>query len=503
MSRQALENLIAQAYEAHRAGRHDDAERFYKRVLRRDPGDSEARNLLGLLFLQQQRFAEAAQEIRRALAHRPGNPESLYNLGAALLGSGDPNEAARLFRKVISGDPGNEAARQALSVALNDSGTLCNSPGEAMKLHAEALDVNPSNAQAAINLGILQEQTGDPASAATSFQQAIKSKLDFVDAHFHLAHLKEHPSSNDDISAMVELYSKSEDPLRALLAHGIAKALEKQQRYAEEFEWLTKAHKLKQSLEPYDEDRTIEFFRALQTKTSNDFAAGNRGKELVFIVGMPRSGTTLAEQILASHPEIHGAGEVMALRDIVVSPQTPAGELTKLASIVDARIKATATDASLFVETTPANFLLLGKIALLFPSAKIVHCVRDPLDTCLSIYQHPLSESHAYAHDLERLGRYYLLYQNLMKHWHRVLPNPIFDFKYESVVGNLDASVRHLLAFCGMEFDPRCLSFHETKRQIRTPSASQVRTPIYTSSLGRWQRYADGLKPLRNILAPE
>jgi hypothetical protein len=155
---------------------------------------------------------------------------------------------------------------------------------------------------------------------------------------------------------------------------------------------------------------------------------------------------------------------------------------------------------SSWVETTPANFLHLGKIALLFPEARVVHCRRDPMDTCLSIYQHPLSAAHAYAHDLETLGNYYREYELLMQHWDLVVPNPILNLQYESLVSDFETTVRTLVEFCGADFEEQCLRFHETRRQVKTPSASQVRQLIYQSSVGRWRRYERELEPLLESL---
>jgi hypothetical protein len=292
----------------------------------------------------------------------------------------------------------------------------------------------------------------------------------------------------------------------ATLAHGIAKANEKLKRYADEFRWLMKAHDIKRSLEPFDAAAATSRFRSLKdTFTTEAIAKGNAdgGANLIFIVGMPRSGTSLAEQILASHSEIHGAGEMIAVADLNVSPSTPQRKFPRLAAKVTNTITARAGEENFIVETTPTNFLHLGKIALLFPEARVVHCRRDPMDTCLSIYQHPLSAAHAYAHDLETLGNYYREYELLMQHWDQVVPNPILDLQYESLVSDFEPTVRALVEFCGADFEEQCLRFHETRRQVKTPSASQVRQPIYQSSVGRWRRYERELEPLRSALVQD
>jgi len=511
MKRDSADRLFQEAYAAHQSSQPELAERLYKKLLRLAPRDSDGRNLLGLLYIELERFDEAAQQIRRAMTIRPGDPHSHYNLGAALMGMDAPSEAAENFAGALAIDPSNNETRNALSAALNTAGAHAAESGqiqEALQYYAAAIEHDPDNAKAILNCGNLQEQFGDFDDASNSFKAAIAAHPEFVDAHFQLAHLKRHVSTQEEIDAMSALFENGGLDSRdyATLAHGIAKANEKLLRYADEFRWLRKAHDIKRTFEPFDEAAAASRFRSLKdTFTTASLARGNAdgGANLIFIVGMPRSGTSLAEQILASHSEIYGAGEVIAVADLKVSPSTPLRKFPQLAAKVTNTIRARAGEEKFIVETTPANFLHLGKIALLFPQARIVHCRRDPMDTCLSIYQHPLSAAHAYAHDLETLGNYYREYELLMRHWDQVVPNPVLTLQYESLVSDFEPTVRTLVEFCGADFEEQCLRFHETRRQVKTPSASQVRQPIYQSSVGRWRRYERELEPLRSALVQD
>lgn len=508
MSAKKTDKLLREAYAAHQSQQANTAERLYKKLLRASPRDSDARNLLGLLYIQERRFAEAAQQIRRAIATTPGVSQSHYNLGAALVGTGHPVEAAEQFTRSLELDPGNRTTELALSSALNSAGAEAAENGDliqALEHYAAAINHDPANATAKLNLGNLQEQTGDFAAAQQSFKAAIAADPQLADAHFQLAHLKHHPSTDDDIVAMTKLFeSESLDAsARAMLAFGIAKANEKLQRYDTEFSWLITGHKLKQSFESYDAQASKRLFK--QTKNvfsigAIDSELGDGGKDLVFVVGMPRSGTSLAEQILASHSQIFGAGEAISVANLDVKPGMTKQEIARLAKHARKTVTARAGRESVFVETTPVNFLHLGKIATLFPEARIVVCDRDPLDTCLSIYQHPLSASHAYAHNLQSLGEYYSEYLSLIEHWSQTLPNPMLTLRYESLVDAFEPAVAELLEFCGVQFEEQCLHFHETERQVKTPSASQVRQPIYKNSVGRWRRYECELEPLRLAL---
>jgi hypothetical protein len=233
---------------------------------------------------------------------------------------------------------------------------------------------------------------------------------------------------------------------------------------------------------------------------------------------MPRSGTTLVEQILASHPEGAGAGELpdvigmaTGLPRVLGVPEAypecvadlDRAALDRLAEGYLKRVQGRFPDARRVVDKMPQNFLHLGLIALLFPKARVVHCVRDPLDTCLSCYTTAFAVPHDYARDLGHLGRYYRAYARLMQHWRRVfeaLDRPLLELPYEDVVADLEGRTRTLLAFVGLPWDERCLRFHETRRDVGTASYDQVRRPIYNTSIGRWKRFERHLGPLKAAL---
>jgi Sulfotransferase family len=228
-----------------------------------------------------------------------------------------------------------------------------------------------------------------------------------------------------------------------------------------------------------------------------------------------RSGTTLAEQILASHPRVHGAGELPIVGTLINSLPQRLGTTESFPEVM-AKLDATVTRqvaeaharllqehggaAERVIDKLPGNYLNLGFIATLFPKARIIHCRRDPVDTCLSNYIQNYQGSIPYARDLVHLGRYYRAYARLMAHWAKVLPVPIFELQYEEMTAGPEALSRRLIAFCGLEWDERCLRFHETQRVVRTASVLQVRQPIYRSSVGRWKRYEAFLQPLTETL---
>jgi len=268
---------------------------------------------------------------------------------------------------------------------------------------------------------------------------------------------------------------------------------------------------------PYDEAELHAFFARITGAFTPELFEGLRvtghGSELpVFIVGMPRSGTTLIEQVLASHPAVFGGGELLFMQDLILGgfagPNYPA-DLTsvpkdtfaKFGGYYAVRLAALAPQASRITDKLPANFRHLGLIRLALPKARIIHVRRDPVDTCFSCYTKLFASGLNYTYDLGELGRYYKAYEALMGHWRVVLPaGAMLEVQYETLVADFEAGARRIVEFCGLDWDERCLRFYETKRAVRTMSEFQVRRPVFASSIGRWRAYEQWLSPLLDAL---
>jgi tetratricopeptide (TPR) repeat protein len=531
-------------------GRLDEAEKHFRKCIALSPGNFEAISSLGIILRMQKKADEAIRCFRQALDLNPAYAEAHCNLGLAMVEQGETKRAESCLRQALKLKPELAEAHNGLaelyidsgrydqatihieralvtkpdfSDAINNRGVVLNKTGNteaAMKHFQRAVEISPGSGKALMNLAIMLEQTGQLQEAAITFRNTIKARPDFADAHFMLAHLRNHQSTDEEIQAMQTLLERqdSSPEQRVHLAFGLAYAFESRQEYTESFEYLDMAHQLKSESLPFDLATEVQFFDAMERSFDADFVKRNShsgvdDRRPLFIVGMPRSGTSLTEQILASHPQVLGAGEIGFLEGMAheIREKTGAayplgcnrlndGDLRKLGQKYIEQLDSLSTQAKYISNTTPANFLNLGLIAVVLPEARIINCLRDPMDNCLSIFKQLLSDAHAWSHKLEDLGAYYNLYRKLMNHWRQILPGRIYDLPYEALVADSEQEIRKLLDFCSLPFDERCLAFHQTRRAVRTPSASQVHQPLYTDTIELWKCYEQQLKPLQSIL---
>ncbi|MEJ2452406.1 MAG: sulfotransferase [Gammaproteobacteria bacterium] len=287
---------------------------------------------------------------------------------------------------------------------------------------------------------------------------------------------------------------------------------------AQSFEYYRQGNALKRATLDYSIGQDRELFAAIKQTVTSEFLQRHAGTGCddatpIFIIGMPRSGTTLTEQILASHSQVHGAGELNELKFLIEraceshTQEFPQGllglnktELSAIASTYLERLHAYAPGAPRITDKMPHNFLYLGLIHLLFPKAKIIHCLRNPMDNALSIYRALFARSHAYAYDLEELGQYYHLYQDLMAHWRELMPGGFYELRYEDLVSDQETQTRRLLDYCELPWEDACLEFYQTSRVVRTASLAQVRQPMHRNSVEAWRRFERQLQPFVQAL---
>ncbi|HWE50061.1 MAG TPA: sulfotransferase [Bryobacteraceae bacterium] len=499
----------------HREGRPQWAITHYGRALALDPLCARAHNNLGRILHDQGQFDAAASHFGKALSIQPDCAEFHYNVGIALAAQNNIDEAVIHYHRAIALKPDYADAHHNLASALETAGK----PDEALAHYQRALALHPGHAEAHNNSGNILKEHGRFKEALAHYDRSLAIQPGFAQAHYNRAEIRTFVPGDPDLAVLEALADDSKTPpVTALHVHfALAKALEDTGNFARSFEHLRIANGLKRDLVRYDEARIDDLFRDIARIFDRELleglhGAGDPSSVPVFILGMPRSGSSLIEQILASHPQIQGGGErtdleaaaatVLSSNDKGVKypaciPTLSNVTIRRLGAAYISRLPAQSADILRITDKLPGNFLHIGLIRAILPNARIIHTMRDPLDTCISCYSKLFSSGVNFSYDLGELGRYYRRYRELMNHWRSVLaPDAILDVSYEDVVDDLEGEARRMIDYCGLPWDDRCLSFHTSKRRVATASSVQVRKPLFGSSRQRWRRYQDGLDPL-------
>ncbi len=458
--------------------------------------------------------ADALQVIKRAVALNPNDPKSHYVAGMALTAIGDHDKAVQAYQTTIKLSPDHGRAYNNLGAVLEMTGRAA----EAKKAYTKAIKINKNHAEAQNNLATILVAEGDIPNAKKHFEAAIKARPNYIEAHHNLSALKRYKKNDEhfrQLSAMAENVSNLPFANQVRLYFTLGKAYADIGKYDTAFDFYRLGNKTMRSGIQYDEKEAVKIIEDIKTafdkkNFKNNKISKNDDPTPIFIVGMPRSGSTLIEQILCGHSDVYGGGELSILTDIVKAkiknfPQgveaLSAGALKEIGDEYLLRIKELHPTAKRIVDKMPANYHYAGLIAKILPGAHIINSCRNPMDSCFSNYTRLFLYTISYAYDLGELGRYYNRYQDLMKHWHRVLPKgTLLDIHYEDVVANLEEEARKMIGFVGLEWEDRCLRFHKNRGPVRTASAAQVRKPIYNTSLQKWRPYEKHLGPLIEAL---
>jgi tetratricopeptide (TPR) repeat protein len=496
-------------------GRIDEAIAHYRRALAINPDHPEAHSNLGNTLYERGNFDDAAAHYRHVLALNPNHADIHNNLGVILKAQGATDEAVTHYRRAIAINPSHAEAHNNLGNAFKDHDRL----DDAAAQYRLAIGINPDSADAHNNLGNLLKEQGKFDDAIAHYGRAIAIRPDYAEAHFNRAEIKTFQQGEAEVAALEGMAGRDDlPPNKAPYVHfALAKALEDSGDYARAFDQLHKGNALKRRQINYDE----QDFMGLCQRISATFDAGlfdrlrgegDPSSTPIFVLGMPRSGSTLIEQILASHPQIHAAGELVDLEIAVNSALSASGLPLSYPECVPAldgdswqrigqtylgRLPVLANGKTRIVNKLPANFLHVGLIRLILPNAKIIHTMRHPIDTCVSCYSKLFASGQYFSYDLGELGRFYRCYTELMSHWRSVLPpGALFDVSYEEVVDDLEGQARRLIDYCGLPWNDRCLTFHRTSRAVKTASSVQIRKPLFRSSLERWRKYEAEIAPL-------
>jgi tetratricopeptide (TPR) repeat protein len=468
-------------------------------------------------FLQQGRRAEAETACRLFLQLEPANTAVLLELGLLLM-QASPAEAATAFDAVTQQDPRNANALAALARLRMDAGARA----AGLEFAGQARACNPA-APVLNRLGVLYREAGLRDLAAACFADAIRKQPDFIAAYHGLGQLKKFAVGSPELAALMALHknaAKLPVQQQSVLEYTLGQAYTAAGDAQKGFAHYAAAHKIRKAASRYNAGLFDHYIDTI-INLSASAPAGTCGSEQpVFIVGLPRSGSTLIDQILCSHPDVQGAGEVSFLQDSIpffANAEAPGSagdgvptigrafmeslDPAALDAIAQKYLGRTHSAALRVTDKMLFNYLWLGVILRAFPRARVIHCTRDPLDCGLSIWQTYFSEGlMPWANDLGDIGKYIRGYQKLMAHWEKLFPGKIYTTNYEAMIADQEQETRKLLQYCGLGWNEACLSFHKTERLVKTASATQVRQPLYGDSAGKGRTFAEYLAPLISAL---
>ena len=517
--------LVAAGAEHWRAGRYEDAETTLISALRKNPENIDAMRFLAMVYdTQDKKLLEAEALLRRAVSIAPDFHQALGNLGKILVDNNKHVEAVDVYQHLLELKPKDYDAWAGYGRALAQAGRV----KDAEEAYSESLKIDPKTPSVHMARAHMLKTLGNQEEALKAYRKSIEYNPALGESYWSMANLKVFRFTDQEISAMEQQLGSDDlrEESQVNFLFSLGKAYEDRKDYQKAWQHYDRGNQLKRSNLSYDAVENELHLKNIRKVFSKELiqaheGAGHDAPDPIFIVGLPRTGSTLVEQILASHSQVEGTAELPNLGAIALGtgkyrpdglayPETIA-TLTKrdfesygkeyLKQIARHRVLGTPY----FIDKMPNNFIHAGWIKLVLPNAKIINTRRHPMDSLLGVYKQLFAKGQPFTYDTLDLSEFYRCYIEIMAHWHEIFPGQVLDVHYEDTVMDLETQVRRVLDFCGLEFEEGCLRYYETARPVKTASSEQVRQPIYTSALGLWKKYGDNLEEwqenLQDIIA--
>jgi tetratricopeptide (TPR) repeat protein len=493
------------------------ADNICRKLLEKVPGEVRVLRLLARLATEFRHFEISQSILEKCVQVRPADTALGFDYARSLLDCKQFRAALEQCNKLIELAPGEIDSYGLKAEILFNLGRY----EEAADIFRELSLVLAKPEPYLVQLGKVLTTMGKTSEAIDCFQRAVAAEPALGQAHWELASLKTYRFSDDEVASMRQVLAEGELTAinMVLIEFALGKALEDAGQYAESFEHYQSANKGYSKILPYRHAGNNAMLKSFFNDSyfAGPRASGSDSKAPVFIVGLPRSGSTLIEQIITSHSQVDATGELTGITSIVRQlnastlpgkgqyPQSLTnlndGQLREMARQYLDEARPYGNGAEYFVDKAPDNFNHIGLIKTLFPHAKIIDVRRNPMASGWSMFRHFFADSFLFSYDLVNIGKYYNEYVDLMEHWHSVLPGQIMTISYEDLVGDLAGHVDRILQYCGLDFEEQCVDFHLSKRAVATPSSEQVRQPIYADALEHWKNYEQFLSPLKQTLS--
>jgi len=502
-----LFNLIGACYKG--LGHLEGAAKMFQAAVAIKPSYAEAHFNLGAILKELGQNTSAVESYKKAIAITPNYPDAHNNLGTALHDLGQLEAAIESLKWAVAYKYDFAEAHNNLGNVLNEYGSV----EAAIKCFEKAIAVKPDYAKAYFNLAIAHKDLGNKEAYLNSIEKTVSIKPEWGDAHLHLSRVKNYKKNDPQLAVMHSFLSSNSLSVidRIGFNFALAHAYEKLENYDEQFKFLNEANRLRKEETKYFIDKDQQLFSRIKDSFKFPPSAVKKSSckstsiRPIFILGMPRSGTSLVHQIIDSHHEVHGAGELNKLNKCVIPLLKEFDNVDKkmlsesdLISIREQYLDVLSSlnvSQNIIIDKMPLNFRYVGFILTAFPEAKILHMNRNPMATCWSIYKYYFN-GNSYSYNQNDLAEYYQLYKDLMGFWSKLFPNKIYDVCYEDLTTNQEVETRKLLKYCELEWDENCLNFHTNKTAVKTTSAIQVRQKIYQGSSEVWKKYEAYLQPL-------